>query len=96
MDQRLQSAGAMTGGNHHVGYGSGMTADARRALVARRDSLRKHTDSDAVQVELRDIEDALLRIDAGTWGRCVQCGGAIGRDRLRALPDAKFCVSCGR
>ena len=86
----------MSGGNHHVGYGTGMTADARRALVARREVLRVQPSSDALQIELRDIEDALLRIDAGTWGRCMQCGGAIGRDRLRAVPDARFCVSCGR
>lgn len=86
----------MSGGNHHVGYGTGMTADARRALVARREVLRVQPSSEALQIELRDIEDALLRIDAGTWGRCMQCGGAIGRDRLRAVPDARFCVSCGR
>ncbi|MER2565639.1 MAG: TraR/DksA C4-type zinc finger protein [Myxococcaceae bacterium] len=86
----------MSGGNHHVGYGTGMTADARRALVARREVLRVQPSSEALQIELRDIEDALLRIDAGTWGRCLQCGGAIGRDRLRAVPDARFCVSCGR
>jgi DnaK suppressor protein len=86
----------MSGGNHHVGYGTGMTADARRALVARREVLRVQPSTDALQIELRDIEDALLRIDAGTWGRCMQCGGAIGRDRLRAVPDARFCVSCGR
>lgn len=86
----------MTGGSHHVGYGAGMTGDARRTLVARREVLRSQASSDAVQIELRDIEDALLRIDAGTWGRCTQCGGAIGRDRLRALPEVKFCVSCNR
>lgn len=86
----------MSGGTHHVGYGTGMTADARRALVQRREALRAQAASDAVQAELRDVEEALLRIDAGTWGRCLQCGGAIGRDRLRAVPDAKFCVACGR
>ncbi|MBL8921546.1 MAG: TraR/DksA C4-type zinc finger protein [Myxococcaceae bacterium] len=73
-----------------------MTADARRALVARRESLRSQASSDALQTELREIEEALLRIDSGTWGRCLQCGGAIGRDRLRALPETKFCVSCSR
>ncbi|MBE2248726.1 MAG: TraR/DksA C4-type zinc finger protein [Myxococcus sp.] len=73
-----------------------MTGEARRALVARREALRAQPPSEAVQVELRDIEEALLRIDGGTWGRCLQCGGAIGRDRLRAVPDARFCVACGR
>ncbi|MCU0695292.1 MAG: TraR/DksA C4-type zinc finger protein [Myxococcaceae bacterium] len=73
-----------------------MTADARRALVARRETLRQQPVSDAVTMELREVDEALARIDGGTWGRCLQCGGAIGRDRLRAVPDAKFCVSCGR
>ncbi len=86
----------MAGGKHHVGYGTGMTADARRALVARRETLRQQPVSDAVTMELREVDEALARIDGGTWGRCLQCGGAIGRDRLRAVPDAKFCVSCGR
>jgi DnaK suppressor protein len=49
---------------------------------------------DMEQDELREIEDALARIDAGTWGRCETCGGAIGRQRLMALPEARQCLSC--
>ena len=86
----------MAGGNHHVGYGTGMMGDARRALVSRREDLRAQGASEAAQLELRDVEEALLRIDAGSWGRCLKCGGAIGRDRLRAVPDARFCLPCGR
>lgn len=85
---------AMSGATHHVTYGSRMSADARRSLLARRDALRNQSPNDAVTQELHEVEDALSRIDAGTWGRCLQCGGAIGRDRLRALPDAKHCISC--
>ncbi len=81
---------------HHVTYGTHMSTDARRTLLARRDALRTMATSDSVALELRDVEEALVRIDAGTWGRCLQCGGAIGRDRLRALPDAKHCISCSR
>ena len=73
-----------------------MMGDARRALVSRRDALQAQGTSEATQLELRDVEEALLRIDAGTWGRCLKCGGAIGRDRLRAVPDARFCLPCGR
>lgn len=44
--------------------------------------------------ELSDIERALARIDAGTYGSCVDCGEAIGLDRLKAYPTAKRCHRC--
>jgi RNA polymerase-binding transcription factor DksA len=44
--------------------------------------------------ELRDIEEALARIDGGEFGRCARCGGAIGRHRLRAIPEARHCMTC--
>ena len=46
------------------------------------------------QESLYDIEDALRRIDDGSYGACESCGGAIERPRLRALPFAKKCLSC--
>lgn len=44
--------------------------------------------------ELAEIEAALARIDSGSYGSCERCGGAIGRSRLRALPEIRFCASC--
>jgi RNA polymerase-binding transcription factor DksA len=44
--------------------------------------------------ELAEIDAALARIDAGSYGSCERCGGAIGRSRLRALPEIRFCASC--
>lgn len=46
------------------------------------------------RTELQAIEAALLRMRQGTWGRCTQCGGAIGTQRLRALPEATRCIGC--
>jgi hypothetical protein len=46
------------------------------------------------QHELVEIDAALARIEDGTYGTCEICGGAIGRDRLRALPEVRRCVSC--
>ena len=43
---------------------------------------------------LSDIDAALARLDAGTYGRCLDCGGPIGRARLEAIPDAARCVVC--
>jgi DnaK suppressor protein len=44
--------------------------------------------------ELAEIDAALVRIDTGQFGRCEKCGGAIGRQRLRAIPEARLCISC--
>jgi RNA polymerase-binding transcription factor DksA len=45
---------------------------------------------------LQEIAEALDRIDKGTFGRCEECGGAIPRGRLQALPYTRHCVSCAR
>src|SRR3990172_8695734 len=44
--------------------------------------------------ELRQIEGALARIKAGLYGICEQCGRAIKKARLKAIPFATLCVSC--
>jgi DnaK suppressor protein len=45
-------------------------------------------------VQLRMIEEALDRIEAGDYGVCLSCEEPIPAKRLEALPWAKFCVSC--
>ena len=41
-----------------------------------------------------EIDRALAKIDAGTYGLCEQCGQPIVRARLEALPYAALCVAC--
>jgi RNA polymerase-binding transcription factor DksA len=41
-----------------------------------------------------EIDAALTRIDAGTYGRCVSCGIGIPEERLELRPFAAACVSC--
>ena len=43
---------------------------------------------------LGDIEAALERIQAGTYGQCTDCGVTIPAARLNAYPTAKRCVDC--
>lgn len=43
---------------------------------------------------LADVEDALARIDDGTYGECQDCGGDVPRDRLEAYPTATRCTEC--
>ncbi len=45
---------------------------------------------------VREIDDALERIDASTYGACVRCGGRIPEERLDAVPYATLCVACKR
>lgn len=44
--------------------------------------------------EIDDIQAALARIDAGTYGLCESCGAAINPARLAARPMARRCVRC--
>jgi DnaK suppressor protein len=44
--------------------------------------------------ELSELDSALERIEKGTYGTCQRCGGAVGRQRLRAIPEARFCIEC--
>lgn len=44
--------------------------------------------------QLRRIEEALARIDAGTYGICLRCGESITPARLEAAPEAPLCLLC--
>lgn len=48
------------------------------------------------QVTLRDIDEALERIDTGTYGLCETCSKSIPTTRLKALPHARLCLECKR
>lgn len=43
---------------------------------------------------LRLIDQALSRVDNGTYGTCAECGEDIPLERLKALPFALLCVDC--
>jgi RNA polymerase-binding transcription factor len=43
---------------------------------------------------LNKINDALGRLEAGTYGNCFECGDEIAEKRLRALPFAARCKDC--
>jgi len=43
---------------------------------------------------LRDVVDALARLQHGEYGRCLECQESIPAKRLKALPWARYCVAC--
>ena len=44
--------------------------------------------------DLAGVEVASARVSSGTYGVCTGCGGAIGGERLAALPATEVCVTC--
>lgn len=43
---------------------------------------------------LQTVEEALQRIEEGTYGECQNCGETVERKRLEAVPWARLCLSC--
>ena len=47
-----------------------------------------------VEHHLAEVDAAIARLDAGTYGVCERCGSPIGAERLEALPAARTCIRC--
>ena len=66
--------------------------------LSRMDSLQNQSLSKGLRerevVQLSQIREALERLDAGAYGVCVACGGAIPFERLFVFPEAPECASC--
>jgi RNA polymerase-binding protein DksA len=45
---------------------------------------------------LKAINDALQRIENGSFGTCARCGKPIAEERLEAIPYANRCIDCKR
>jgi DnaK suppressor protein len=71
-----------------------LEADSEERAISREndDVLERLDESD--REEIRQLQDALARIDAGTYGLCTNCGKSIAPARLVALPYASTCITC--
>ena|SRR5215212_287673 len=49
---------------------------------------------DQARARLREVDAALTRLDAGTYGVCERCGDRIAPGRLAARATARLCVNC--
>ena len=85
------------------------TADARRPVELDQQSVGRLSRIDALQqqalskaadsqrrAEIRRIDAALARLDAGDYGDCARCGEAIGGGRLALDPAVTLCLDCAR
>ena len=43
---------------------------------------------------LAEIQNAIERMEEGTYGRCTDCGGKISEERLEAIPYTELCIEC--
>jgi RNA polymerase-binding transcription factor DksA len=75
-----------TADDEHDPEGSTLSGEWQRL-----DALRR-----ARREERAEVEDALHRVDAGTYGICARCGRPIPAPRLEARPMATTCVDCTR
>jgi hypothetical protein len=50
--------------------------------------------AEQVLAELAQIDEALGRIARGSYGTCMSCGGPLGLQRIRAIPEARYCLGC--
>lgn len=71
---------------------AGHTAAAESASTEEREVANALAVRTAALVD--DIDHALVRIDAGTFGTCEPCGAPIPFERLEAIPHARVCVAC--
>jgi DnaK suppressor protein len=53
-----------------------------------------HLLSDNVREEIMQIDDALDRINSGSYGRCPRCNEPITIQRLEVRPHSRHCVAC--
>jgi DnaK suppressor protein len=50
--------------------------------------------SDRERMKIRQIDDALGRIDDGSYGVCESCGLEVAEERLEAMPFTRLCRDC--
>lgn len=81
---------------HQVGMDLGGSSDEDFADVAG-DTFEREKGfaiGASIQALLTQVEEALARLDEGTYGICESCGRAIHPARLKAIPYAKLCIDC--
>lgn len=87
----LTSLGEPIEGPGQMTYGS-QAAAATHVFEQQRDlALRDHE-----RAQLALVEEALVRLDDGTFGTCQSCGRQVATARLEAIPWVALCIDCAR
>lgn len=75
----------------HLDVGNDGFADSGQASEERSELLAQ---IDQARTRLAQLDEALARMDDGTYGRCVECGAAIDDGRLEVRPLSVTCIDC--
>ncbi len=73
-----------------------LNADSSERAVEMEDDASLEGQAALVSREIESVTRALERIEAGTYGTCVRCGGEIAPARLEARPEAALCINCAQ
>lgn len=79
-----EASGDLSGYSYHM-------ADMASDDYEREFSLGRASDE---QETLYSIDEAMKRVEDGTYGLCIQCGKAIPKKRLKAVPHTSLCIDC--
>lgn len=73
-----------------------ISRDSEEAATEMQDDAVLESQGALVAREIASTKRALARIEDGTYGECVRCGGDISPARLEARPEAALCIDCAR
>jgi DnaK suppressor protein len=79
-------------GEHHLARGGG--AEAGDAGANLTDADRNAAAVQAAVAQRAEVLAALARLEAGSYGRCIDCRGPVPEPRLEARPATARCVPC--
>jgi RNA polymerase-binding transcription factor DksA len=58
------------------------------------DADREEASLEILQAQQERVQEALARVEAGTYGQCVDCGEQLPDERLEVRPEAARCLLC--
>ena len=89
---RLDELGAGETGDLRADIDFGESFADAAAVTAERTEVLGLVDS--IKIQLESVDKALTHIEAGTYGKCANCGNEISAARLEFRPASVLCVDC--
>src|SRR5881396_2527921 len=95
-DQLLEERGRLQAQIRELGHGEALDFDENFADSGQVTAERGEADALVGQLveTVAEIDEALAKLDAGSYGVCESCGQQIGDARLEAMPAARLCITC--